>query len=144
MPWSVARTETSFIDLTDPSMPRYLGNLPKTATANQSLWRDIKVYKDHAFVVADGAGAHHVQIFDLRQLRDVGSEAPVEFEETALYKGVFSSHNIIINEETGYAYAVGNDSGGETCGGSLHMINIQDTGSSDLRGLLQRPAHGAQ
>ena len=139
----VGRTDgTSFIDLTDPSMPRYLGNLPKTATANQSLWRDIKVYKDHAFVVADGAGAHHVQIFDLRQLRDVGSEAPVEFEETALYKGVFSSHNIIINEETGYAYAVGNDSGGETCGGSLHMINIQDPVHPTFAGCFNDPRTG--
>ena len=122
----VGRTDgTSFIDLTDAAMPRYLGDLPKTATATQSLWRDIKVYKDHAFIVADGAGAHHVQIFDLRQLRDV-DDAPVEFEETALYKGVYSSHNIIINENTGFAYAVGNDSGGETCGGALHMFNIQD------------------
>ena len=121
----VGRTDgTSFIDLSDPSNPRYLGDLPKTATANQSLWRDIKVYKNHAFIVADGAGAHHMQIFDLTQLRDVTE--PQVFTETALYKGVYSSHNIIINEETGYAYAVGNDSGGETCGGALHMINIQD------------------
>ena len=121
----VGRTDgTSFIDLSDPSNPRYLGDLPKTSTANQSLWRDIKVYKDHAFIVADGAGAHHMQVFDLTQLRDVTE--PQVFEETALYKGVYSSHNIVINEESGFAYAVGNDSGGETCGGALHMINIQD------------------
>lgn len=121
----VGRTDgTSFIDLTDPYNPVYLGDLPKTLTANQSLWRDIKVYKDHAFIVADGAGAHHMQIFDLTQLRDVAE--PQVFTETAIYKGVYSSHNIVINEDTGYAYAVGNDSGGETCGGALHMINIQD------------------
>ncbi|MCY4673862.1 MAG: choice-of-anchor B family protein [Bacteroidetes bacterium] len=121
----VGRTDgTSFIDLTDPYNPVYLGDLPKTSTANQSLWRDIKVYKDHAFIVADGAGAHHMQIFDLTQLREVTE--PQVFTETAIYKGVYSSHNVIINEDTGYAYAVGNDSGGETCGGALHMINIQD------------------
>ena len=121
----VGRTDgTSFIDLTDPYNPIYLGDLPKTSTANQSLWRDIKVYKDHAFIVADGAGAHHMQVFDLTQLRDVTE--PQLFTETAIYKGVYSSHNIVINEDTGYAYAVGNDSGGETCGGALHMINIQD------------------
>lgn len=122
----VGRTDgTSFIDLTDPSNPIYVGDLPKTATANQSLWRDIKVYKDHAFIVADGAGAHHMQVFDLRQLRDV-QNPPAHFKETALYKGIYSAHNIIINEATGFAYAVGSDSGGETCGGALHMINIQD------------------
>ncbi|MCY4158660.1 MAG: choice-of-anchor B family protein [Bacteroidetes bacterium] len=121
----VGRTDgTSFIDLTDPYRPVYLGDLPKTSTANQSLWRDIKVYNDHAFIVADGAGAHHMQIFDLTQLRDVTE--PRTFTETALYKGVYSSHNIVINKETGFAYAVGSDSGGETCGGALHMINIQD------------------
>ncbi len=121
----VGRTDgTSFIDLTDPYHPVYLGDLPKTSSANQSLWRDIKVYKDHAFIVADGAGAHHMQIFDLSQLR--GITQPQMFQETALYKGIYSSHNIAINEESGYAYAVGSDSGGETCGGALHMINIQD------------------
>lgn len=139
----VGRTDgTSFIDMSDPYHPRYLGDLPKTATANQSLWRDIKVYKDHAFVVADGAGAHHVQIFDLRQLRGLGDEAPVTFQETAIYKGVYSSHNIIINEETGYAYAVGNDSGGETCGGALHMINIQDPVNPVFAGCFNDPRTG--
>ncbi len=138
----VGRTDgTSFIDLTDPSHPRYLGNLPKTATANQSLWRDIKVYKDHAFIVADGAGAHHMQVFDLRQLRDV-ENPPVEFEETAIYKGIYSSHNIIINEDTGYAYAVGSDSGGETCGGALHMINIQDPTNPTFAGCFADPRTG--
>lgn len=122
----IGRTDgTSFVDLTDPNNPVYLGDLPMTETANRSIWRDIKVYKDHAYIVADGAGAHHLQIFDLRQLRDV-ENPPMTFEETAIYKGIFSSHNIIINEDTGYAYAVGSDSGGETCGGALHMINIQD------------------
>ena len=121
----VGRTDgTSFIDLTDPSHPVYLGNLPKTATADQSLWRDIKVYKDHAFIVADGAGAHHMQVFDLTQLR--GITEPQIFTESAIYKEIFSSHNIVINEESGFAYAVGSRSGGETCGGALHMINIQD------------------
>jgi len=122
----VGRTDgTSFIDLTHPEAPRYLGDLPKTATANQSLWRDIKVYSNHAFIVADGAGAHHMQIFDLTQLRDM-TDTPVTFTETALYKGIYSSHNLIINEETVFAYAVGNSSGGETCGGALHMIDIRD------------------
>ena len=121
----VGRTDgTSFIDLTDPFHPVYVGNLPKTSTADQSLWRDIKVYKDHAFIVADGAGAHHMQVFDLTQLR--GVTEPQTFTETALYKEIFSSHNIVINEESGFAYAVGSRSGGETCGGALHMINIQD------------------
>jgi choice-of-anchor B domain-containing protein len=130
----IGRTDgLSIVDLSDPYNPLYLGNLPKTATANQSLWRDVKVYKDHAYVVADGAGAHHIQILDLRQLRDL-TDVPVVFEETAIYKGVFSSHNIVINEESGFAYAVGSDSGGESCGGALHMIDLNDPANPQFAG----------
>ncbi|NNF03729.1 MAG: choice-of-anchor B family protein [Rhodothermales bacterium] len=122
----IGRTDgTSFVDLTDPSNPVYVGDLPKTETANQSLWRDIKTYRNYAYIVADGAGAHHMQIFDLTRLRDV-QNPPVEFTETNIYRGVYSSHNIVINEESGFAYAVGSDSGGETCGGALHMIDLSD------------------
>ena len=138
----IGRTDgTSFVDLTDPYNPVYIGDLPKTATANQSLWRDVKVFKDHAFIVADGAGAHHLQIFDLTTLRDVTSP-PQEFAETAIYKGIYSTHNIFINEETGFAYAVGSDSGGETCGGSLHMIDVNDPVNPEFLGCFNDPRTG--
>ena len=116
---------TSFVDVTDPSNPVYLGNLPKTEGTPGAVWRDIKVYKDHAFIVADAAEEHGVQIFDLTQLRAVG-DLPVTFEQTAHYDGINSAHNIVINTDTGFAYTVGGRAGGETCGGGLHMINIQD------------------
>jgi choice-of-anchor B domain-containing protein len=101
-----------------------LGNLPKTAGSRGNSWRDIKVYSNHAFIVADGARDHGIQIFDLTKLRNVRN-APVTFEEDAHYEGFASAHNIVINEETGFAYAVGVNSGGETCGGGLHMIDIR-------------------
>ena len=111
---------TAFVDLTNPEDPIYVGNLPTHAA--QSAWRDIKVYRDHAFVVADFAGRHGMQVFDLSALRDAG-DLPVEFEETAHYDGFDRAHNLVINEETGFAYAVGS----ETCsGGGLHMIDIAD------------------
>ena len=56
---------TSFVDVTDPEHPRYIGDLPMTNGSVANVWRDIKVYADHAFIVADGAGQHGVQIFDL-------------------------------------------------------------------------------
>ncbi len=121
----VGRTDgTAFIDVSNPSAPVYLGNLPKTPGSRGNAWRDIKVYDNHAFIVADGAGQHGMQVFDLTKLRSV-MDAPVTFEEDAHYDGIASAHNIVINEETGYAYAVGVNSGGETCGGGLHMINVQ-------------------
>ncbi len=118
---------TIFVDVTDPANPVYVGQLPLTEGASVNVWRDIKVYRDHAFIVADGAGPHGMQVFDLTRLRDVpAAEMPATFEETAHYDRIASAHNIVINEETGFAYAVGSSMGGETCGGALHMIDIRE------------------
>jgi choice-of-anchor B domain-containing protein len=129
----VGRTDgTSFVDITDPVRPRYLGDLPLTAGATPNAWRDMKVYKDHVFIVADGAGAHGVQVFDLTRLRTV--RTPQTFTMDAHYDRVGSAHNIVMNEETGYAYAVGVSGGGETCGGGLHMIDVRQPKSPTFAG----------
>ena len=116
---------TSFVDVSDTAQPRVLGTLRMPETANMAVWRDMKVYKNHAYIVSDGAGQHGMQIFDLTRLRDVPN-APVEFEADGLYGGIFSAHNIVINEETGFGYSVGSSAGGTTCGGGLHMIDLRD------------------
>ena len=121
----IGRTDgTSFVDVTDPNMPIYVGQLSKTEGSRSSVWRDVKVYKDHAYIVADASGQHGMQVLDLTKLREY-SDTPIDFEEDAIYDNIASAHNIVINEDTGFAYAVGSSSGGETCGGGLHMINIQ-------------------
>ncbi|MCA9960217.1 MAG: choice-of-anchor B family protein [Anaerolineales bacterium] len=109
---------TSFVDISDPVNPIYLGNLP-THTSN-STWRDIKVYNNYAFIVSEASG-HGIQIFDLTQLRNVPAP-PATFSENAHYSGFGKAHNIVINEDSGYAYGVGTD----TCAGGLHMVNIQN------------------
>lgn len=115
---------TAFVDVTDPLNPRYRGWLPITTGAAPRIWRDMKIYDDHAFIVADVAGAYGMQVFDLRELRAV-SDIPVQFRETVLYEGIASSHNIAVNEQSGFAYVVGANGGGETCGGGLHMIDVR-------------------
>jgi len=109
---------TAFIDISDPVNPIYLGKLP-THTSSSS-WRDIKVYNNYAFVVSE-AGGHGMQVFDLTRLRSVASP-PETFTEDAHYGGFGSSHNIAINEETGYAYSNGDN----TYSGGAHFINIQN------------------
>jgi choice-of-anchor B domain-containing protein len=116
---------TSFVDVTDPFNPQVLGTLRMTDTANMAVWRDMKVYRNHAYIVSDGAGQHGMQIFDLTRLRDV-PDAPIEFGADGLYEGIFSAHNIVINEDTGFGYSVGSSAGGTTCGGGLHMIDLRD------------------
>ena len=122
----VGRTDgLAFVSLGDPVSPVYVGELPKTPAANASPWRDVKVYADHAFIVSDGAGQHGMQVFDLRRLRDA-SDTPVTFSSTAVYQGIASAHNIVINEASGFGYIVGSQGGSETCSGGLHMIDIHD------------------
>lgn len=136
---------TSFFDITDPTNPLLIGDLPKTDnTPPSQLWRDIKFYGQHAFIVADGAGAHGMQVFDMGKLRDVPN-MPVVFTPDAHYDLVESVHNIFINRDTGYAYLVGAD-GEESCGGGLHMINIQDPLNPQFEGCFrdERGTHDVQ
>ena len=109
---------TTFVDISDPKNPIYLGKLA-TATSN-SIWRDVKTYADHAFIVSEANG-HGMQVFDLTLLRDIVSP-PIEFSANTRYTEFGNAHNIVINEATGFAYAVGTG----TCGGGLHMVNIQN------------------
>lgn len=109
---------TSFIDITDPTKPINLGQLP-TATVNSS-WRDIKVYQNHAFIVSE-AENHGMQVFDLTKLR-LGDDTPKTFSADAHYTEFGNAHNIVINEATGYAYIVGS----KTFSGGPHIINIQN------------------
>ena len=132
---------TSFVDVTNPSNPVYVGNLPKPDSSNTSVWRDIKVYKNHAYVVADNAGTHGIQVVDLTKLRDFEG-TPLQLEMDAHYGNVHSVHNIVINESTGYAYAVGSSGGGQTCGGGLHMVNIQDPTNPTFAGCFADPSTG--
>jgi choice-of-anchor B domain-containing protein len=134
---------TAFVDVTDPSNPRYLGDLPMTQGATANAWRDIKVYRDHAFIVADGAGKHGMQVFDLTQLRNVRN-APVTFQPVTTYDKIFSAHNIVINEDKGFAFSVGSNGGGEVCGGGLHMIDIRDPGNPKFAGCFADPQTGLQ
>jgi choice-of-anchor B domain-containing protein len=136
---------TSFLDVSDPANPVYAGTLPMHEGSRPNTWRDIKVYRDHAYIVADGAGPHGVQVFDLTRLRDTERSAtPVTFTEDAHYDRVASAHNIVINEATGFAYAVGVNSGGETCGGGLHMIDIREPKKPTFAGCFQDTETGNQ
>lgn len=136
--------QTAFVDVTDPGMPTYLGRLPMPETATASTWRDMKVYQDHMYVVSDGAGEHGMQVFDLTRLRGLDGSDPQTFASDAHYDQIASAHNIVINEETGFAYSVGSSGGGQTCGGGLHMINIQNPLAPVFAGCFQDMSTGRQ
>ncbi|HEU5471965.1 MAG TPA: choice-of-anchor B family protein [Actinophytocola sp.] len=108
----------AFVDVTTPTTPRYLGNLP-SHNGTSSSWRDIKVYRNHAFIGADNISSHGMQVFDLTRLRNVTT--PQTFTANARYTGFGNSHTLSVNEQTGFIYAVGTN----TCSGGVHMVNVQ-------------------
>ena len=96
---------TAFVEITDPVNPVYLGKL--ATHTNTSTWRDIKVYADYAFIVSE-ASDHGMQVFDLTRLLAADpNTAPHSFTDDAQYNGFGNAHNIVINEGSGFAYAVG-------------------------------------
>ncbi len=111
---------TAFVDITDTENLVYLGKLPTQTTT--STWRDIKVFQDHAFIGSE-AGGHGMQVFDLTQLRNLASP-PVTFDADAVYDDFGSSHNIVINENTGFAYPVG--ARNDAYNGGVHFVDISD------------------
>ena len=128
------------IEVTVPSSPEIIGILPSQGydifeddQAEGNFWRDIKVFDGHAFIVSEQTD-QGMQVMDLTALADVDtSEGPVAFEAIANYDKFSSAHNIAINVDSGFAYAVGTN----TCLGGIEMIDISDPDQSGRCGLLQ-------
>lgn len=111
---------TAFVNVTNPINPIFIGRLDTNAGNN--FWRDVKVYNNFAFIVADQVGNHGMQVFDLKRLR---TETPVNdtFTADSIFTGVGSCHNIVINENEAIAYLVGCSS---TNGGGPIFIDLAE------------------
>jgi choice-of-anchor B domain-containing protein len=118
---------TSFIDVTDPTDMKYFANLP-TATS-PSLWRDIKVYGEYAYIVSE-AGDHGLQIVHMPNLMGLSTDEVTTISPDGYYSGFGNAHNIMINEETGYAYPIGTN----TFNGGLHVLDLNDPLNPELVG----------
>jgi choice-of-anchor B domain-containing protein len=120
---------TAFVDITVPNRPVYLGDLPSHQPVETlfSTWRDVKVYDNHAFVVSEEP-LHGMQVFDLTRLR--GATEPRVWTEDAHYALFGNAHNIAINEDSGFAYAIGSN----TCAGGPHIIDVRQPTSPRFAG----------
>jgi choice-of-anchor B domain-containing protein len=122
------------VDISDAERPVYLGNLPTHSV--DSVWRSIKVYANHAFIVSE-APNHGMQVFDLTRLRNVPT-APATFTATAHYNGFSRAHTITLNEETGFAYANGvtsyTDPAANKCARGLHIIDVRNPANPTFAG----------
>jgi choice-of-anchor B domain-containing protein len=121
-------TGTSFVDITDPTAPRYLGNLP-SATGSSS-WRELSVHNNHVYIVSDNNGAHGMQIFNLTRLR--GVTTPQTFTANARNTSFRNGHTIHINNATGIAYV----NGSNTCSGGSRMFNLANATSPTFVGCV--------
>lgn len=115
---------TAFVQITpDPANPVVLGFLPMSSDDRPRIWSDMKVFKDHVFIVREVD--HGMQVMDLTKLRDFYGSPSSEvrqLEDDAVYREVNSTHNVVINEETGFAYLVGT----RTCKGGIHAVDIMN------------------
>jgi choice-of-anchor B domain-containing protein len=103
------RTGTSIISLADPTNPFEIAFIPAT----NSIWRDIKVHDQYAYVVSDGT-SDGLQIIDLSQLPNTATLA------VQLNTWFNAAHNIFI--DNGYAYVIGTNN----FSGGMHILDLSD------------------
>ncbi|RYP02089.1 hypothetical protein DL764_005970 [Monosporascus ibericus] len=122
----------AFAEITNAGKLRYLGRLPQTAGTPTSRWREIRTYK-HYIVIASETYDHHIQIFDLKKLLDIDyRKGPVTFDPESDLTGFYGNlpdgraHNILTNDETGFAYVVGARPRTSDCRSGLIFLNLTD------------------
>mgnify|MGYP002177120463 CR=1 FL=1 len=75
---------------------------------------------NHVFVVSE-ASNHQMRVFNLTRLLNVENPSKdAAFSLDASFGNFGDAHNIVINEDTGFAYIVGSS----TCRGGLYIVNI--------------------
>lgn len=120
---------TAFAEITRDGKLVYLGRLPQQSVF--SIWREIRSYKNY-MVIGSEARNHGIQFFDMNKLLDINPRYPKNFSITADVTGLFTdlpvgrTHNVVINEELGYAVSVGAQPRNSTCRAGLIFIDIDD------------------
>ncbi len=93
---------TSFVEITNPSSPQIVTKI----SGPTSLWRDVKVYGTYAYAVSEGGSG--IQVMNMANI-DNGSVTLVRQVTTP---GTTATHNVAIDEESGFLYRCGGDSNG--------------------------------
>ena len=120
---------TVVVEITNPANPTIIGDIPGPI----SLWRDIKTYQDRAYSVSEGGGG--IQVINLSSV----DSGVVTLENNVTGQGTDDSHNVAIDEVSGFLYRTGGGSNG------LRIYSLANPGSPDFRGQYQsRYVHDAQ
>lgn len=119
---------TALFKMAPDGMPLYMGKMATATVA--SLWRDIKVIHDHAFVVSE-APMHGTQILDLTALRAWEPvTGPQDWFPDANLPGPSVAHNAVSFEEESLLILVGSD----WFGGGAAIFDVQNPETPQLLG----------
>lgn len=102
---------TAFVEVTNPTDPVLVSFI----NGPGSLWRDMKVFGNRAYAVSEGGGG--IQVFNM-SLIDSGI---VTLSNSVTTGGNNRTHNVFINEDSGYLYRAGG--GDEVLGARIYDLN---------------------
>ena len=93
---------TAVVDVTDPAMPVNIQQIP----ALQSQWREIKVYRNYAYVTTE-AGGQGLQIIDLTNLPNATLTHKNYFGGDGDLVNISKIHSLHIDTAKGFVYCYG-------------------------------------
>ncbi|QDV08594.1 LVIVD repeat protein [Planctomycetes bacterium Poly30] len=93
---------TVVVEITNPGAPVVIQRIPGPS----STWRDIKTYQDRAYTVSEGGNG--IQVINLSNV----DNGVVSLETTITGNGTDASHNVAIDEDSGFLYRSGGGSNG--------------------------------
>ena len=120
---------TVVVEVTNPQNPQVIGRI----NGPNSTWRDVKTYQDRAYTVSEGGSG--IQVINLSQV----DNGVVSLERTVTGQGTDATHNIAIDEVSGFLYRTG---GG---GNGLRIYSLANPGNPVFVGQYgTRYVHDAQ
>jgi len=122
---------TTFVEITDPSDPVVIDHLP----GESSLWRDVKVYQDYAYIVSEGGGG--IQVVSLANI-DSGI---VTLANQIFSGGNSDTHNVAIDVDSGYLYRCG---GGNNQGLRIYRLHTNPANPQYVGSWNSRYVHDVQ
>lgn len=139
-----ATDRTVIVDVTDGTNPVLIGFVPQLAVDTVDIWKDIKVYKDFAFICSEatGFGIQYVSLRKVASQRQIDIQAVAEETESAgtasvatktyhLYQpdgkltDVSTAHNLVINSDAPVLYIASSS----RCAGLARVPFVYDSAS---------------
>jgi len=111
---------TAFFKMLPGARPIYMGKMATQSVS--SIWRDIKVVHNHAYVVSE-APSHGMQVLFLEAFRDWSPlDGPQDWLPDAVVAAPSSAHNIVAFEEKSQVIQVGST----WMGGGAVIFDVMD------------------